>query len=122
MKKHSHQNPLHKLRRRSSDSGSNISEECDSAEEEEIAELPIISQEGHYWIGKDYANTYKADFKDVADFSRDQFARDEVPRMPWRDEALVIFGESARDLARHFIQRWNQCKVKAEFYFKVHAI
>ena len=30
--------------------------------------------------------------------------------MPWRDEALVIFGESARDLARHFIQRWNQCK------------
>jgi phospholipase D1/2 len=30
--------------------------------------------------------------------------------MPWRDEALVTFGESARDLARHFIQRWNQCK------------
>lgn len=30
--------------------------------------------------------------------------------MPWRDEALVFFGESARDLARHFIQRWNQCK------------
>jgi hypothetical protein len=24
--------------------------------------------------------------------------------MPWRDEALVLFGESARDLARHFIQ------------------
>ena len=30
--------------------------------------------------------------------------------MPWRDEALMVCGESARDLARHFIQRWNQCK------------
>ena len=71
----------------------------------------MISNEGHYWIGKDYSNTYKADFKDIADFSSDQYNRLEVPRMPWRDEALVIFGESARDLARHFIQRWNQCKV-----------
>jgi len=32
--------------------------------------------------------------------------------MPWRDEALCVFGESARDLARHFIMRWNHCKVK----------
>ena len=63
-----------------------------------------------YWIGKDYANTYKGDFKDVGDFSRDQFNRREVPRMPWRDQALVMYGESARDLARHFILRWNQCK------------
>ncbi len=41
----------------------------------------------------------------------DQFDRAKTHRMPWRDEALVIFGDSARDLARHFIQRWNQCKV-----------
>ena len=74
-------------------------------------QIPTVSSnDGYYWIGKDYANTYKGDFKDVGDFSRDQFNRDEVPRMPWRDEALVMFGESARDLARHFIQRWNQCK------------
>ena len=66
---------MNKLRRRSSRSGSDsdATEECDSVEEEEIAELPIISQEGHYWIGKDYSNTYKADFKDVADFSRGIF-------------------------------------------------
>lgn len=41
----------------------------------------------------------------------DQFNRSEVPRMPWRDEAAIVIGQSARDLARHFIQRWNQCKV-----------
>lgn len=32
--------------------------------------------------------------------------------MPWHDEALVVFGESARDVARHFIQRWNIHKVR----------
>jgi len=32
--------------------------------------------------------------------------------MPWRDEAFVLFGKSASDLARHFIQRWNHAKVK----------
>jgi phosphatidylserine/phosphatidylglycerophosphate/cardiolipin synthase-like enzyme len=38
--------------------------------------------------------------------------------MPWRDEALVVFGNSARDLARHFIERWNFCKVKRAFSLK----
>jgi len=77
---------------------------------EENAELPVISNEGYYWNGKDYSNCYVEDFKEIADFSADQFDRTEVPRMPWRDEAMVVFGDSARDLARHFIQRWNQCK------------
>ena len=45
-------------------------------------------------------------------FLPDQFNREEIPRMPWRDEALFIYGEAARDVARHFIQRWNQCKVQ----------
>ena len=31
--------------------------------------------------------------------------------MPWRDHGVVLIGDSARDLARHFIQKWNQCKV-----------
>jgi phospholipase D1/2 len=30
--------------------------------------------------------------------------------MPWRDQGVVVFGDTARDLARHFIQRWNQTK------------
>ena len=110
---------MNRLKRRSSRSSSDDSggdndsfEEDNQANkyEDENVELPVISNEGYYWIGKDYSNTYKADFKDIADFSRDQFERSEVPRMPWRDEGLVVFGEAARDLARHFIQRWNQCK------------
>ena len=35
--------------------------------------------------------------------------------MPWHDEALVVFGQAARDVARHFIQRWNIHKVYFHF-------
>lgn len=46
----------------------------ESMDEEEykhdIAQLPVISFEGHYWLGKDYANTYKQDFKDIHEFSQ----------------------------------------------------
>ena len=62
--------------------GSNL-EDCDSINEEdednneilaeENAHLPVISNDGYYWIGKDYSNTYKADFKDLRDFSRGFF-------------------------------------------------
>ena len=31
--------------------------------------------------------------------------------MPWHDVALSITGAGARDVARHFIQRWNAVKV-----------
>ncbi|RNA08041.1 phospholipase D1-like isoform X1 [Brachionus plicatilis] len=117
MKRKGH-NPLNRLKRRSPDSDSDsYSDYSDSSDEEakksfteEIIEYPSISNEGHYWIGKDYCNSYKADFKDVSQFSQDQFDRATTPRMPWRDEGLVVIGEAARDLARHFIQRWNQCK------------
>lgn len=78
----------------------------------EDIELPKNTDNGYYyWIGKDYANVYKEDFKDVHEFNKDQFDRTETPRMPWRDQGMVMIGHGARDLARHFIQRWNQCKV-----------
>lgn len=31
--------------------------------------------------------------------------------MPWHDIGSVVYGSAARDVARHFIQRWNACKV-----------
>lgn len=37
--------------------------------------------------------------------------RETTPRMPWRDVGVVVHGPAARDLARHFIQRWNFTKV-----------
>ena len=35
--------------------------------------------------------------------------------MPWHDGHYVVYGEAARDVARHFIQRWNAAKVCAFF-------
>ena len=31
--------------------------------------------------------------------------------MPWHDIAVCLYGQSARDVARHFIQRFNFTKV-----------
>lgn len=38
--------------------------------------------------------------------------RYQTPRMPWHDIASVVHGRAARDVARHFIQRWNFTKVE----------
>lgn len=38
--------------------------------------------------------------------------RHTTPRMPWHDIASVVHGKAARDVARHFIQRWNFTKVR----------
>ncbi len=37
--------------------------------DENDAQPPVISNEGYYWIGKDYVNTYKGESRDIADFS-----------------------------------------------------
>ena len=37
--------------------------------------------------------------------------RTQTPRMPWHDIGGVVYGKTARDVARHFIGRWNQTKV-----------
>jgi hypothetical protein len=41
---------------------------------DEEAELPKNSDAGYYyWIGKDYANSYREDFKDVHEFAKGNF-------------------------------------------------
>lgn len=37
--------------------------------------------------------------------------RNTTPRMPWHDVGIYIQGLVARDVARHFILRWNHAKV-----------
>lgn len=32
--------------------------------------------------------------------------------MPWHDVATVVYGQAARDVARHFIERWNAVKLE----------
>jgi hypothetical protein len=44
-------------------------------------------------------------------FLTDLVDRDTTPRMPWHDVGAMVMGTAARDVARHFIQRWNAVKV-----------
>ncbi|CAF4116815.1 unnamed protein product, partial [Rotaria sordida] len=80
-----------------------IPEESQSA----IGQSSEIDRKQKFFIGKDYSNVYEKDFETLEKYSEDYIDRKLVPRMPWHDEALVVIGEIARDVARHFIQRWN---------------
>ena len=59
------------------------------------------------WRGKDYANERVAEYARLEKPFEDMFDRTKVPRMPWHDVGLQMVGQPARDLCRHFIQRWN---------------
>ncbi|KAL7675084.1 hypothetical protein ACOME3_001353 [Neoechinorhynchus agilis] len=87
----------------------------DAKQEEEIkaAEIEYDEKGGaemHLWPGKDYNNPYHKDFMEVKKFFEDNVDRNVIQRMPWHDEAAVVLGEAALDVARHFIQRWNDAK------------
>ncbi|VDM60973.1 unnamed protein product [Angiostrongylus costaricensis] len=64
------------------------------------------------WVGKDYVNYIHKDFIDVDLPFHDFIDRGATPRMPWHDIHSVTFGTPARDVARHFIQRWNATKTE----------
>ena len=49
----------------------------------------------------------------------DQLDRGVHPRMPWHDVAAAVYGAPARDLARHFIQRYNFTRVSCRFISNV---
>ncbi|SMN19300.1 similar to Saccharomyces cerevisiae YKR031C SPO14 Phospholipase D, catalyzes the hydrolysis of phosphatidylcholine, producing choline and phosphatidic acid [Maudiozyma saulgeensis] len=57
--------------------------------------------------GKDYSNARVCDFYELDKPFESMYDREEVPRMPWHDVQMMTVGEPARDMARHFIQRWN---------------
>lgn len=57
--------------------------------------------------GKDYSNPRVRDFHDLDKPYDDIYDKNEVPRMPWHDVHMITGGPVARDLARHFVQRWN---------------
>lgn len=65
-----------------------------------------------YWIGKDYVNFIVKDFTELESPLVDFIDRNTTPRMPWHDIAVCVQGSSARDIARHFIQRWNATKLE----------
>ncbi|GAA5892364.1 hypothetical protein JCM5296_003579 [Sporobolomyces johnsonii] len=65
------------------------------------------AQHAQIWPGKDYANQRVLDFHTLTKPEDDMYDRGKVPRQPWHDIGLQIIGQPARDLCRHFIQRWN---------------
>lgn len=64
-------------------------------------------REAHIWPGQDYANERVMEWHTLSKPAEDLFPRDKFPRMPWHDVGLQLVGQPARDLCRHFIQRWN---------------
>ncbi|XP_045901079.1 phospholipase D1-like isoform X2 [Micropterus dolomieu] len=64
-----------------------------------------------FWHGKDYCNFVHRDWIQLDKPFDDFIDRHTTPRMPWHDIASVVHGKAARDVARHFIQRWNFTKL-----------
>lgn len=68
------------------------------------------SGEKTIWPGQDYSNPRIKDFVNVKDYSNDLIEKKLLARMPWHDVHLGVAGPPARDIARHFVQRWNLVK------------
>uniref|UniRef100_A0A8B9K608 Phospholipase n=1 Tax=Astyanax mexicanus TaxID=7994 RepID=A0A8B9K608_ASTMX len=69
-----------------------------------------------FWHGKDYCNFVHKDWIQLDKPFDDFIDRHITPRMPWHDIASVLHGKAARDVARHFIQRWNFTKIMKPKY------
>ncbi|KAG0296090.1 hypothetical protein BGZ98_001121, partial [Dissophora globulifera] len=65
---------------------------------------------GTIWPGQDYSNPRIKDFANVKDYNSDLIERKLLCRMPWHDVSIGVAGQAARDIARHFVQRWNFVK------------
>ncbi|KAK6121067.1 hypothetical protein DH2020_045196 [Rehmannia glutinosa] len=62
------------------------------------------------WPGKDYYNPRESEPNSWEDALKDELDREKYPRMPWHDVHCAVWGPPCRDIARHFVQRWNHAK------------
>ncbi|KAJ7955153.1 Phospholipase [Quillaja saponaria] len=62
------------------------------------------------WPGKDYYNPRESEPNSWEDTMKDELERGKYPRMPWHDVHCALWGPPCRDVARHFVQRWNYAK------------
>ncbi|KAJ0015129.1 hypothetical protein Pint_19691 [Pistacia integerrima] len=62
------------------------------------------------WPGKDYYNPRESEPNSWEDTMKDELDREQYPRMPWHDIHCALWGPPCRDVARHFVQRWNHAK------------
>ena len=73
----------------------------------EASDKPKDADHCQLWPGKDYSNPRVQDFYALEKPYEEMYDRAKVPRMPWHDIHMQIVGQPARDLTRHFVQRWN---------------
>lgn len=73
----------------------------------ETGDMPKDSDHCQLWPGKDYSNPRIQDFYELDKPYEEMYDRNTIPRMPWHDISMHVVGQPARDLTRHFVQRWN---------------
>lgn len=73
----------------------------------ELSDAPKDADHCQLWPGKDYSNARVQDFYALDKPYEEMYERSKVPRMPWHDISMQVVGQPARDLTRHFVQRWN---------------
>ncbi|RFU30953.1 hypothetical protein B7463_g5385, partial [Scytalidium lignicola] len=73
----------------------------------EESDMPKDTDHCQLWPGKDYSNPRVQDFYKLSEPYAEMYDRTKTPRMPWHDISMQVVGQPARDLTRHFIQRWN---------------
>ncbi|CEP20033.1 hypothetical protein [Parasitella parasitica] len=70
-------------------------------------DLDPLNDNPQIWPGKDYSNPRIIDFHTLDKPFEDNQDRTKLPRMPWHDVSMRLVGPAARDVSRHFVQRWN---------------
>lgn len=73
----------------------------------EMTDAPKDAEHCQLFPGKDYSNPRVQDFFRLNEPYEEMYDRSKVPRMPWHDISMQVVGQPARDLTRHFVQRWN---------------
>jgi phospholipase D1/2 len=73
----------------------------------EPQDAPKDAEHCQLFPGKDYSNPRVLDFFKLHEPYAEMYDRSMTPRMPWHDIAMQVVGQPARDLTRHFVQRWN---------------
>lgn len=73
----------------------------------EATDAPKDADHCQLWPGKDYSNPRVQDFYALEKPYEEMYDRARIPRMPWHDIHMQVVGQPARDLTRHFVQRWN---------------
>jgi phospholipase D1/2 len=74
-------------------------------------EHKVVDVPPSIWPGKDYYNPRESEPNSWEDTMKDELDRTKYPRMPWHDVQCALYGPACRDIARHFVQRWNYAKV-----------